>query len=69
MYTKGILMADDTYAMQEETTDSLLYQLQVLFGSLQQSVKRYVDTTSFCHAVKVSHILFLFVYFKLIFFF
>ena len=60
MYTKGILMADDTYAMQEETTDSLLYQLQVLFGSLQQSVKRYVDTTSFCHAVKVSQILVIF---------
>ena len=44
------IAADDNSA---DKSDSLLYQMQVLFSNLMKSVKRYYDTIEFCAAYKV----------------
>ncbi|ELR15597.1 ubiquitin domain containing protein [Acanthamoeba castellanii str. Neff] len=48
-FRQGILLADDNSA---DKSDSLLYQMQVLFSNLMKSVKRYYDTIEFCAAYK-----------------
>ena len=37
---------------EDDTKDNLLYQLQNLFGNLQESERKAVDTTGFCHSYK-----------------
>ncbi len=46
----GILSAEDN---EQNKTESLLYQLQTLFGFLSLSEKQAYDTSPFCHAYKV----------------
>lgn len=45
----GIFRADDD---EENKNDSLLYQMQVIFGHLQESEKKYYDMQDFCNAYK-----------------
>ncbi len=45
----GILRAEDD---EENKNDSLLYQMQVIFGHLQESEKKYYDMQDFCNAYK-----------------
>jgi hypothetical protein len=45
----GIIMADDP---SEDKSDSLLYQLQTLFGFLTLSHKQAYDTSPFCRSYK-----------------
>lgn len=49
------IAADDNSA---DKSDSLLYQMQVLFSNLMKSVKRYYDTIEFCAAYKVRFLCF-----------
>lgn len=46
----GIFRADDDG--EENKNDSLLYQMQVIFGHLQESEKKYYDMQDFCNAYK-----------------
>lgn len=46
----GIFRADDDG--EENKADSLLYQMQVIFGHLQESEKKYYDMQDFCNAYK-----------------
>eukprot|EP00698_Gefionella_okellyi_P025572 TRINITY_DN9417_c0_g1_i1.p1 TRINITY_DN9417_c0_g1~~TRINITY_DN9417_c0_g1_i1.p1 ORF type:complete len:2658 (-),score=590.22 TRINITY_DN9417_c0_g1_i1:2579-10552(-) len=48
-FRKGLLDAPDT---EPDKAESLLYQLQTMFGALQESQKRYYDTVPFCHSYK-----------------
>ena len=45
----GIFRAEDD---EENKADSLLYQMQVIFGHLQESEKKYYDMQDFCNAYK-----------------
>lgn len=45
----GLLSADDTSS---DPSDSVLFQLQTLFGYIQISQKRYCDTRPFCMSFK-----------------
>jgi Ubiquitin carboxyl-terminal hydrolase len=48
-FRSELLSAEDSTG---DLTDSVLFQLQVLFGKLQISQKRYCDTRSFCLSFK-----------------
>lgn len=48
-FRSGLLAADDPSA---DPSDSVLFQLQVLFGYIQISQKRYCDTRPFCLTLK-----------------
>eukprot|EP01116_Phalansterium_solitarium_P008217 TRINITY_DN2173_c0_g1_i3.p1 TRINITY_DN2173_c0_g1~~TRINITY_DN2173_c0_g1_i3.p1 ORF type:complete len:1275 (-),score=-28.51 TRINITY_DN2173_c0_g1_i3:4-3828(-) len=48
-FRKGILSIEDR---SESRAESLLYQLQVLFANLQESSKRYFDTSDFCATIR-----------------
>jgi hypothetical protein len=45
----GIFRTEDE---EENKADSLLYQMQVIFGHLQESEKKYYDMQDFCNAYK-----------------
>ncbi|CAN0006747.1 unnamed protein product, partial [Laminaria digitata] len=56
----GVLSCDPFFRTQEEEKgaggvareENLLYQLQVMFGYLQESEKKFLDTSGMCRACK-----------------
>jgi ubiquitin C-terminal hydrolase len=46
------LLATDKYDSEEDLKESVVYQVQSIFGNLQESEKQYTDARGLCHAFK-----------------